>query len=34
MTQELVYEHVPGKFVASLKTTPETRPFAGVGTLA
>lgn len=31
MTQELVYEHVPGKFVASLKATPETRPFSGVG---
>ena len=32
-TKELVYEHVPGKFVPSLKVTPETRPFAGVGGL-
>lgn len=31
MTRELVYEHVPGKFVPSLKVTPETRPFAGTG---
>jgi gluconate 2-dehydrogenase gamma chain len=31
LTQELIYEHVPGKFVPSLKATPETRPFAGVG---
>jgi gluconate 2-dehydrogenase gamma chain len=31
LTQELIYEHVPGKFVPSLKVTPETRPFAGVG---
>lgn len=31
MTKELIYEHVPGKFVASLPVTPETRPFAGVG---
>jgi gluconate 2-dehydrogenase gamma chain len=31
MTQELVYEHVPGKFVPSMNITPETRPFAGVG---
>ncbi len=30
-TKELVYEHVPGKFVPSLKVTPETRPFAGLG---
>jgi gluconate 2-dehydrogenase gamma chain len=30
-TKELVYEHVPGKFMPSLKVTPETRPFAGVG---
>jgi gluconate 2-dehydrogenase gamma chain len=33
MTKELVYEHVPGKFVASFPITPETRPFAGVGGL-
>jgi gluconate 2-dehydrogenase gamma chain len=33
MTKELIYEHVPGKFVASLPVTPETRPFAGVGGL-
>jgi gluconate 2-dehydrogenase gamma chain len=32
-TKELVYEHNPGKFVASLKVTPETRPFAGLGGL-
>jgi hypothetical protein len=31
MTKELIYEHVPGKFVPSLKVTPETRPFAGLG---
>jgi gluconate 2-dehydrogenase gamma chain len=31
--KELVYEHVPGKFVASMPITPETRPFAGVGGL-
>lgn len=30
-TKELVYEHVPGKFVPSLKVTPESRPFAGLG---
>lgn len=33
MTQEIIYEHVPGPFVPSLKITPETRPFAGVGGL-
>ncbi len=32
-TKELVYEHVPGKFIPSIKVTPETRPFAGVGGL-
>ena len=32
-TKELVFEPVPGKFVASLKVTPETRPFAGLGGL-
>jgi gluconate 2-dehydrogenase gamma chain len=32
-TQELVYEHVPGRFVPSVKVTPETRPYAGVGGL-
>jgi gluconate 2-dehydrogenase gamma chain len=31
LTQELIYEHVPGKFVPSLKVNPDTRPFAGVG---
>lgn len=31
MTKEIVYEHVPGKFVPSMEITPETRPFAGVG---
>jgi gluconate 2-dehydrogenase gamma chain len=30
-SQELVYEHVPGKFSPSIPVTPETRPFAGVG---
>lgn len=30
-TEELIYEHVPGKFEPSLKVTPDTRPFAGVG---
>jgi gluconate 2-dehydrogenase gamma chain len=30
LTQELVYEHVPGKWVPSLKITPQTRAFAGV----
>jgi gluconate 2-dehydrogenase gamma chain len=33
MTKEIVYEHVPGKFVPSRKITPGTRPFAGVGGL-
>ena len=32
-TKELVYEHVPGKYVSSMPVTPETRPFAGVGGL-
>lgn len=32
-TKELIFEAVPGKFVASLKVTPQTRPFAGVGGL-
>lgn len=31
MTQELMYEHVPGKWVPSLKITPETRPAGGTG---
>ena len=31
LTEELVYEHVPGKWVPSLKITPETRPYASVG---
>jgi gluconate 2-dehydrogenase gamma chain len=31
MTQELVYEHVPGQWVPSLKITPGMRPFAGGG---
>lgn len=33
LTEELLYEHVPGKFVSSLEVTPETRPFAGVSDL-
>ncbi len=32
-SKELTYEHNPGKFVASTKVTPETRPYAGVGGL-
>ncbi len=31
MTQEEIYEHVPGKWVPSLKITPGMRPVAGVG---
>jgi gluconate 2-dehydrogenase gamma chain len=31
LTKELIYEHVPGQWVPSMKVTPETRPFAGVG---
>lgn len=31
--KELVFEPVPGKFVASMKVTPESRPFAGLGGL-
>lgn len=31
MTKEIIYEHVPGKWVPSLKITPETRPFASSG---
>lgn len=31
LTQELVYEHVPGPWVPSLKITPGMRPFAGTG---
>jgi len=31
MTKEIVYEHVPGKYVPSIKVTPSTRPFAGLG---
>jgi gluconate 2-dehydrogenase gamma chain len=30
-TKELIFEPVPGKYIASLKVTRETRPFAGVG---
>jgi hypothetical protein len=33
LSKELIYEHVPGPFVPSMKVTPETRPFAGVGGL-
>jgi len=33
MTKDIIYEHVPGKYVASLKLTPESRPFSGLGTL-
>ena len=29
LSTELIYEHVPGAWVPSLKVTPETRPFAG-----
>lgn len=31
LTQELVYEHVPGEWVPSLPITPGMRPFAGTG---
>lgn len=31
LTQELIYEHVPGEWVPSLKITPGMRPFAGTG---
>jgi len=31
MTQEQVYEHVPGKWVPSLKITGGVRPFASPG---
>lgn len=31
MTNEQVYEHVPGKWVPSLKITPDMRPFASGG---
>lgn len=31
LTEELVYEHVPGEWVPSLKITPGMRPFAGTG---
>lgn len=33
MTQDLIYEHVPGKFVPSLKLTKDSRPFSGLGTI-
>jgi gluconate 2-dehydrogenase gamma chain len=31
MTQEIIYEHNPGKWVPSFKIAPGTRPFAGNG---
>lgn len=31
LTEELVYEHVPGKWVPSLTITPGMRPYASVG---
>lgn len=31
LTRELVYEHVPGEWVPSLKITPDTRPFGSPG---
>ncbi len=31
MTKELIFEPVPGKYVPSMKVTPQTRPFAGLG---
>ena len=30
-SQELVYEHVPGKFEPSIKLTPQSRPYLGTG---
>jgi hypothetical protein len=31
MTKELIYEHVPGTLVPSIKTTDTTRPWASAG---
>jgi gluconate 2-dehydrogenase gamma chain len=31
MTQELIYEPVPGKWEPSMKVTPDSRPWAGAG---
>ncbi len=31
MTKEVIYEHVPGGWTPSIKTTPQTRPSAGTG---
>lgn len=33
MTKDIIYEHVPGKFVPSLKLTKDSRPFSGLGTI-
>jgi hypothetical protein len=33
MTKDIIYEHVPGPFVASLKLTKDSRPFSGLGTI-
>jgi hypothetical protein len=33
MTKDIIYEHVPGKFVPSLKITKDSRPFSGLGTI-
>ena len=30
-SNELLYEHVPGKFEPSIKLTPQSRPFLGIG---
>lgn len=32
-TSELIYEHVPGKFEPSIKVTPQSRPYLGIGGL-
>lgn len=31
MTKELIYEHVPGKWLPSINATPSTRPWASTG---
>ena len=33
MTKDIIYEHVPGPYVASLKLTKDSRPFSGLGTI-
>ncbi|WP_158241477.1 gluconate 2-dehydrogenase subunit 3 family protein [Novosphingobium sp. TH158] len=33
MTKDIIYEHIPGPYVASLKLTKDSRPFSGLGTI-